>query len=252
MFNNAAEAFAAVLASKPAIIAVGEAHAQKGTEHIDSSAHRFTNSLLPMISAESSDLIIELIVADRACKKATQQVAEATEPVTKTQRNSNKSEYLVLAETAEKLGVRPHVLRPNCDQFKTVANAGDDKVLQMLTLIADLSVDIVSRIRRRNAAAKAKRGVVILYGGAMHNDLSPQDGREPFSFGPRLTQLVDGRYIEIDMIVPEFIRDSDTWRALEWYPHFKRDANPDKATLFNPRPGSYVLIFPESPAADAR
>lgn len=250
LFDSAAQAFAWVLATKPAIVAVGEAHAQKGSEHIDSSAHRFTNTLLPLVSDAASDLVIELIVGDGGCEKATQEVAEATKPVTKTQRTSNKSEYLVLADTAEKLGVRPHVLRPNCDEFKLVANAGEDKLMQMLTLIAELSVDLVHRIRKRNHDTKAERDVVLLYGGAMHNDVSPRPGREPFSFGPRLIKLVDDRYVEIDMIVPEFIKDNESWRALEWYPHFEPAANPGKATLFNPRPGSYVLIFPRSDATE--
>ena len=47
-------------------------------------------------------------------------------------------------------------------------------------------------------------------------------------------------------IVPEFIQDTESWRKLEWYPYFDRARHPDKTTLFNPRPGSYVLIFPRA------
>src|SRR5262245_36176227 len=43
LFDTPADAFRAVLETKPLVIAIGEAHAQKGTEGIASSAKRFTS-----------------------------------------------------------------------------------------------------------------------------------------------------------------------------------------------------------------
>ena len=88
--------------------------------------------------------------------------------------------------------------------------------------------------------------LVLLYGGALHNDLAPRAGREAFSFGPELKAHTGGRYVELDLIVPEFIKDTETWRALPWYSHFDPKRAPEKTTLYNPSPGSYVLIFPRS------
>ena len=91
--------------------------------------------------------------------------------------------------------------------------------------------------------------MVVAYGGAMHNDLKPTPERKAWSFGPDLQAFTAGRYVELDLIVPEFVRDTDTWKSLVWYPYFQKDAHPDRTTLFRPNPGSYVLIFPKSQPA---
>ncbi len=243
-YATAKEAFRAVLASSPAVVAVGEAHAQKGTEHIPTATKRFTQELLPLLSASKSDLVLELMVPDPKCKKATKKVERNVEkPVTNTQRESNKTEFQVMAEAAKAIGIRPHVLRPSCAQMKKVADAGDNGVLKMLSLIAYLSDDISRRILQRNEKQSVQKGVV-LYGGAMHNDMAPREGRESFSFGPALAQHVEGSYVEIDLIVPEYIKDSDTWKSLPWHAHYDVKKLGARVTLFKTGPKSYTLIFP--------
>ncbi len=242
-FGTAAQAFAAALASEPEVVAVGEAHAQKGTEHIATATARFTEALLPMLAESKSDLVLELIVPDPACKQTTAQVEKQVEkPVTESQASTNKSEFVVLAEKAQALGMRPHVLRPTCRELEEVAKAGDDAVLKTLSLIAFLSDDMARRILERNVKTSVDKGVV-LYGGAMHNDLAPAEGRESFSFGPSLSKQVAGKYVEIDLIVPEYIKDNDTWRKLAWYPHYDVAKLGERTTLFATGPNSYTLIF---------
>jgi hypothetical protein len=243
-YASAKEAFAAVLASKPLIVAVGEAHAQKGTEHIATATTRFTAELLPMLKHDKSDLVLELMVPDPKCKKETKKVEKNVEkPVTNTQRTSNKTEFQKMAEAAKGMGMRPHVLRPTCAHLKEVADAGDEGVLKMLSLIAYLSDDMTKRILERNKKTSVARGVV-LYGGAMHNDLVPRDGREKFSFGPELSKHVAGKYVEIDLIVPEYIKDNDTWKSLPWFEHYDVAKLGGRVTLFTTGPNSYTLIFP--------
>ncbi len=246
-YTTAKAAFATVLASRPAIVAVGEAHAQKGTEHIASATARFTADLLPLLRHDKSDLVLELMMPDPKCKKQTARVEKNVEkPVTKTQRAGNKTEFQKMAEAAKGMGVRPHVLRPSCAQLEQVANAGDDGVLKMLSLIANLSGDMTKRILQRNQKTSVSKGVV-LYGGAMHNDLSPRDGRESFSFGPALSKHVNGRYVEIDLIVPEYIKDTDAWRAFPWYAHYDAAKLGSRVTLFETGPNSFTLIFASQP-----
>ncbi|AUX45631.1 uncharacterized protein SOCE26_071260 [Sorangium cellulosum] len=121
--------------------------------------------------------------------------------------------------------------------------AGPDAVTAMLEMIARLTAVKAKALLARDAAAGK---MVIAYGGALHNDVAPRPGRERWSFGPELSTFTGGKYVELDIIVREFIKDSETWRALPWYPHFDREEHPNKAVLFNPAPGSYVLIFPRS------
>jgi hypothetical protein len=60
---------------------------------------------------------------------------------------------------------------------------------------------------------------VLAYGGALHNDTAPRPQRAAWSFGPELMQRTGGRYIELDLIVADYIQDNDAWRSLPWYAH---------------------------------
>jgi hypothetical protein len=245
LFDTEREAFAAVLAERPRVLAVGEAHAQKGSEKIVSATTRFRQALLPETKSLASDLVIELMVAEGDCKPEQQKVAEAQRPVVEKQAESNKSEFVLLGEASDALGIRPHVLRPGCDDYKAVLKAGDDAVPRMLAMIAALSADLIERILERNAKIGADK-LVLAYGGALHNDIAPGEGREAWSFGPKLKEITGGRYVELDLIVPEYIKDSDSWRRMPWHAHFDPGAHPDKVTLYQPAPGSFVIIFARS------
>jgi hypothetical protein len=241
-FSSVDKAFAKVLDGSPRVLAVGEAHAQKGSEGIDSSTKRFTEQLLPKLQGKATDLVVELWVADGKCGKQEKQVAEKQKPVTETQAKTNQNEFVTLGNASNALGIRPHVLRPSCEEYERILAAQND-VGQMLTMIADATAKLVERILQvRNAPEK----IVIAYGGAMHNDLAPREGREAFSFGPRLREATQGRYVELDIIVPEYVKDTEAWRALPWVAHYDRKKLGSRAVLFNPAPGSFVLIFPET------
>jgi hypothetical protein len=58
--------------------------------------------------------------------------------------------------------------------------------------------------------------------------------------------LTGGRYAELDLFVPESIRDTETWRLLPWHAHFDRAAPHPKATLYRPGPESWAVVFPTS------
>ncbi|WP_437542759.1 hypothetical protein WME97_31330 [Sorangium sp. So ce367] len=243
-FDTPAQAFAHVLESGPRVLAVGEAHAQQGSEGVPSTTRRFTELFLPALAGRASDLIIELWAVDPRCKK--EQVARVeTEQrtVTQGQAAQNQDEFLALGHAAKRLGIRPRQLTPSCQDYDAIVRAGPDAVTTMLEMIARLTAaEAKALLGREDAAGK----MVIAYGGALHNDVAPRPGRERWSFGPELSAITAGKYVELDLIVREFIKESESWRALPWYPHFDREEHPDKAVLFNPAPGSYTLIFPRS------
>ncbi|WP_437989935.1 hypothetical protein [Sorangium sp. So ce145] len=243
-FDTPAQAFARVLESGPRVLAVGEAHAQQGSEGIPSTTRRFTELFLPGLAGRASDLIIELWAVDPRCKK--EQVARVeTEQraVTQGQAAQNQNEFLALGHAAKRLGIRPHQLTPSCQEYDAIVRAGPDAVTAMLEMIARLTAaEAKALLGREDATGK----MVIAYGGALHNDVAPRPGRERWSFGPELSAITAGKYVELDLIVRELIKESESWRALPWYPHFDKEKHPDKAVLFNPAPGSYTLIFPRS------
>jgi hypothetical protein len=248
-FDTADQAFAYVLETSPAILAIGESHARRGMEKIPSTTKRFTEQLLPKLPARTTDLILELWMADGACGKQEQVVAKQQKQVTKNQAKSNTNEFVVLGHAAKARGMIPHVLRPSCDEYKHIAGAGPDAPLEMLTMITRLTARKAKQLMEHRRNPKVGKPpfadpLLVAYGGGMHNDLRPQANREKWSFGPELHQAVDGRYVELDLIVPEFIRSEPPWTALPWYDHFDQKAAPDKTTLLRQSPGSYVLIFP--------
>jgi hypothetical protein len=250
LFASPRAAFEHVLSRNPQVLAIGESHALKGTA-VASTTKRFTDQLLPMLGGRASDLVVELLVPDPKCKKAVAKTEQVTKEVTKTQRKTNKNEYVLMAERANGLKIRPHVLRPSCEDYDRIAKAGSTDIVEMLTLIARLTYEMSVRILKRNEGASIDK-MVVDYGGALHNDLKPRKGREQWSFGPSLQKYTQQRYVALDLVVREFIKDNDAWRALEWYPHFDAKAHSQSTMLYAPREGSYVLIFPASaPVAEA-
>ena len=69
-FGTAEDAFKHVITIGPIVLAVGEAHAQKGTEGIASSTKRFTDAFLPLLAGKASDIVVELWAPDPKCMKA--------------------------------------------------------------------------------------------------------------------------------------------------------------------------------------
>ena len=250
-FDTPEQALEAALASKPLVLAVGEAHAQKGKEGVASSAKRFT-SLLPALAPRASDLLVELMMPAKlpdggACVQVAQAVKEKQKVVTGQQASTNQNEYVAMGDAARKAGVVPDLLRPTCEDLAAIDKTGPEMVSASLETIARLTRAKVEQLLARNARTPADADkMVITYGGALHNDAVTTPERAKWVFGPDLAKATGGRYVELDLYVPEFIEDTDTWRRQEWYAHYDRDKLGAKVTMFRPREGSYVVIFAKS------
>lgn len=245
-FSTNEDAFRWVLAHDPAILAIGEAHAQKGTEAIASATRRFTESMVPLLESRASDLLVEAWAGDPRCQKEVKQVASAQKPVTQAQAQTNPNEYVTLGTRAKALGVTPHLLRPSCDDYAGLADAGADVIAASLGLIKRLTQSDATKLFERNEAAKNGK-LVVTYGGAMHNDLAPSEALRQFSFGPELAATTAGRYVELDLIVPEYVKKTEVWEKLPWFAAFQADPGPkDKPVVYRLADRSFVLIFAKS------
>jgi hypothetical protein len=241
-FPDAAAAFAHVLGAEPRVLAVGEAHAQASGPLGRSTTARFMSDLLPRLAPRASDLVIELWVANGSCGKVEQRVEKQQAAVTAPQAASNQSEFLELGHRAKALGIMPRALVPTCEQYEKIAGAGADDIAEMLVMLKTVTERDVKELL-------AKRGpdrLIVAYGGAMHNDLTPREGREEFSFGPALAAATGDRYVELDLVSPEQIKDTEAWRALPWYPHYPREAAGKGAYLYSWAPHAYALVFPKT------
>lgn len=240
-------AFARVLAENPRVLAVGETHAQKDVEDVPSATKRFTDALLPATRGKASDIVIELWVGNPACVKKVEKVQKQQKDVTATQAPTNQNEFMVLGDVAKKLGVMPHALVPGCDEYERILDAGGGDVDAMLSMIARLTARDVGVLLDKSAADAGAERMIVAYGGAMHNDAAPRPGHEAWSFGPALVGRTGGRYVELDLIVPELVKDTDAWRAQPWYPHYRADKHAGETLLFTTGPRSFALIFPRTP-----
>jgi hypothetical protein len=232
---------------KPLVLGLGESHAQKGDPKVASTTARFTKDFLPVLAPQTSSLVLELWVADGSCGKATEKkVAEQQKAVTKNQAEENPNEFLALGNKSKELGVVPFILRPSCKEVETIKAAGEDAPLKMLDMITS---GMTERVKKLFAETKLKQPgkMILTYGGAMHNDVAPRKGREAWSFAAELTKLSEGRYVELDLIVPEFIKpDSPSWQGQPWFTAYDREAFAGTNVLVRTGPRAYTLIFARS------
>jgi hypothetical protein len=245
-FDSPLEAFAVATTGDPLVIAIGEAHAPKGAT-APSAAQRFTQDLLPTLAGRASDLLVELMMPPGGCADAAAEVRKKQEPVTSQHAATDQSEYVQMGDRARALGIVPDLLRPSCADMDAVRDAGDGAIEASLDLIASLSGTQAARLVARDAQSDADRGkAVVVYGGMLHNDLSPPPERARWSYATRLDGLVGGRIVSLDLVVPEFITDDATWNELPWVADYDRARLGGKTTLFRAGERSFVLVFPAS------
>ena len=247
-FPTAAAAFDYVLAESPRVLAVGEAHAQGDGPKSASATRRFMDGLLPRLAPRATDLVIELWLANGSCGKVEQKVAEQQTAVTAPQAATNQNEFVELGHRAKALGIMPHALVPSCEQYRKIAGAGAADIEEMLEMLKSVTAHDVQELMTKRAPQR----MIVAYGGAMHNDLVPREGREGFSFGPELSAATGGQYVELDLIIPEQIKDTDAWRALPWYAHYSREKAGTEAYLFSWAERAYALLFPRADAAETK
>ncbi len=246
LFPSSIEALSTVLASNPRVIGIGEAHSLKGQSAIPATATQFARRLLPKLAPRSSHLILELMAPNPECRKKNRAVRKAQQPITKSHSLRAQHEYVTLGKVAKKLGIEPELLKPSCQDLNAIANGGEGSMLVMLKTIVRLTREQVTAHRHSSPSAQpfTQKSMIIAYGGAMHNDIEPRGGRAEFSFGPALADATDGAYVELDLIVPEFIKSTSTWTALPWYQHYDPEKFGDRAVLFQPSHNSFVLVLP--------
>lgn len=250
VFADDRAAFAATLTPAPALLAVGESHAQRGSD-VEPSTRRFARELLPMLAGRATDIVIELMLPNPKCAPDSKRARKEQKVVTVHQAKTDQDDYVALGTRAKALGIRPHALEPTCDDLSRIAKAGPDVVTVSLDVITRLATETLSKLLSANAAAGDAR-MVVAYGGLMHNDIVPRPERAAWSFGPAMKAETSDRYTELDLVAPEQIEDSPAWRTLPWVPGFDRDAHAGNAVLVSPSARSYVLVFPRSaPTASA-
>src|SRR5262249_47842420 len=102
---------------------------------------------------------------------------------------------------------------------------------------------------REKGEAGTRDQVLVLYGGALHNDLNPAPGFEEVTFGPSLRRATDGGYLEVDLLVPEYVEGDDDLKKESWFDEAMKLSAQGKTVLVSPGPDTFELIFARTKVA---
>lgn len=241
-FDTPAAALESLLGRKPRVIAFGEFHEIKGAAKVPSSVFRFREQLLASLKASSSDLIVETWVTDGKCGKTEETAVAKVEESTK-RPETTEDEIVTLMKAAKAGGVQPHVLTVTCKQYADIGGNGGEidyvKLLDTVTTVLRTKIHEVLELRAGGDKT------ILVYGGAIHNDVYPKKELKDFSFARDIEKATKNRYLEVDLYVPEYIESDKELTAEAWYAPY-RGLPSSKATLIKRGPNSFIIVFPRS------
>jgi hypothetical protein len=243
---DAQAAFKQVLEADPWILAIGEYHEVLGAPKVPSALLRFSRRLLPLLKGRLRSLVAETWMRTGRCGEVE---ARAQRSIEKTTRRpaSTEDELTTMLGRAYELGAKNHTLLLDCAEYASLLEPDSGALDPEATLLLVKRKVEEKALQVREAGEGGVPGkLLVLYGGALHNDLAPLPQWAPYSFGPALAREVPGHYVELDLLVPEYVEDDEDLRAEPWFPAALRLAKAGKTVLINPRAGQYLLLFPAS------
>jgi len=253
---SAAPALSTWLADAAGVVAFGEVHQDTATTSTRSALARFADDILPALAPRASHLIVETWMTTGACgkveTKVTEDIARTTERPKETE-----SEIVRLLRHAKEAGVAPHVLAVTCDEYASLTGGGKGKGKGKGTskgvdydrLLKLTEKHLETAIRQALLLPRTpERPLVLVYGGALHNDLHPSRGLEAYAFGPAIFALEHGDYREVDLYVPEFVERLEAMRAEGWFEAWKAFGREGETVVVPRSDRSTIVVFPRSAA----
>lgn len=216
------------------VYAVGEYHPTRAPTGTRSPLSRFTGEIMDLLVPRSRHLVVETWLDDD-CDAAGRQVRKEVHDTTgRPPTTTTDIEALVMKSRKRRL--ETHGLPITCIEHGSLLDpTGRVDFLRLLELITE----------KLGSAARAlvSDKAVIVYGGALHNDLYPRWPLADLSYAIGLQKDLGGGVIELDLVVPEVVAPMPMVRLEDWFPLIGRAA-PDNVIVWERGPGSYVLILP--------
>ena len=234
--------FQRVLERKPAILAVGEYHEVDGAPKVPSAIRRFTRELLPALKGRLTSVVVETWMLNGKCGAAEKQATAAVEKTTQRPKTT-EDEVTTLLDRTYELGAKNHILMIDCDDYRSmVDDAGSlDAEASLLLVKRKVEAKALEVIERKEGGTAEK--VLLLYGGAVHNDLQPLPEWSAYAFGPALVQETGGNVVELDLLVPEYVEADEDLVKEPWFAGAMALAKAGNTVLINPHPEVYLLLF---------
>jgi hypothetical protein len=252
-FPTALGAFEQILRTPARVVAFGEYHQTTSTTAIRSALARFTDEILPALARSASDLVVETWVSTGACgakeAKVDSDVQATTQRPAKTE-----SEIVTMLKRSKAVGMEPHILTMSCKDYRYVTGArGETDFGRLLKLTRQRLQSEVSRyLAEPPARAGQDHRIVAVYGGALHNDLYPTAADRRYTFGPALSAAVKGQYLEVDLLVPEYIATDRRLANQPWFRLIEQQQNGRDTLLIRRGERSFAIVFPPSKPSDTK
>jgi hypothetical protein len=244
-------ALSELLARRPRVVAFGEIHQTTASLRVPSSLKHFTDELLAVVAPNASDLVVETWVTEGKCGQTEKAVIADVHKTTQRPAQT-EDEVVTLLTRAKAAGIKPHILSVSCREYQAIyqGKAGVDYDA-LLRMTSDKLEAGVREVLAKPGARDDQRAVVV-YGGALHNDLAPAPELAAYAFGESLSKTVGGKYLEVDLYVPEYVEKQKSLRAEAWYAAYRKAARPGQAVLIERSLDSYVIVFPRAKPARKR
>lgn len=237
-----------ILASRPRVLGIGELHQTSATAAVKSTLRRFSDEALAVLSPRATDLLVETWIREGRCGATEARVNQGV-TIDTDRPAATEDELTALARRARAADIEPHALTMSCADYESVQDRdGGIDYDVFLELIGSRLGDRALELHRSRPAGE--RGTIVVYGGALHNDLYPAELLQAWSYGPALSRALDSSYVELDLLIPEMIDARDSSAAEDWHPIYRAHAPDDGVLLIERRPRSFVLILPRGIAAE--
>jgi len=252
-FSTALAAFEQILRVPARVLAFGEYHQTHSTVDIRSALARFTDEILPALAGSATDLVVETWVSTGACG-AKEAKVDRDVGATTLRPAETESEIVTLLKRAKTAGLQPHILTMSCEDYRGVMGArGETDFAKLLKLTRRRLQSEVSRCLAEPPAHGGQgHRVVAVYGGALHNDLHPAPSDRRYAFGPALSTAVKGQYVEVDLLVPEYVATDRRLAREPWFGLIERNKTSKDILLIRRGERSFAILFPPSKPSEPK
>ena len=212
---------------------------------MQSALRRFADEMLDIVGPQTEHLILETWSLDPRCGAKGKAVTQKVEKAIKRPREV-EGEMQTLMRKSKEHGIRGHVLSFSCDEYSGLLNTKKSDPGGKGALNAEKLLETVSKKLGEAALlawrAKQSYKMVVVYGGATHNNLQPYPGLEAWSYAQELVTRSAARFVEVDLYVPELVAGDKLLSQEAWYPLLK-EARKDQVILIRREDSSYILIL---------
>lgn len=236
-YPDAATAVRAILAEAGGakVYAVGEYHPSRRHGAVRTPLEYFTTEVLDVLVPHASHLVVETWI-DAGCSAASRSVeAEVRSTLGRPAGTTSELEALVLRGARRRLATRG--LSMTCIEHGALLDGrGRVDFVRLLFMVTEKLAATTRELLETERA-------VIVYGGALHNDLFPRWPLAELSYAYALSRELGGGVLEIDLVVPEIVATMPLIRNEDWFPLLGRVA-PDRVLVWKRGPASYVVLLP--------